>query len=220
MNKELRPVSIGLILGTVGLLFGILWAMYIVVGHEAIHDRLRANAAAGHEKPVVHKPAGGEAGHHEDVRGKAGQGESNGHSHKMEMPAGGHAHGSAAIEAGSGVPASSGHDDPVMEAAHERLTRGHLHAMGLGTIAVVMSLLLAFLGGPAWLKTIASASLGIGGLVYPFSWIVMGFKTPSLGISGAQESVLPIVALSVPLVLGGLFITLILILRGIFPSRQ
>ena len=189
--------------------------MYIVVGHEAIHDRLRASAVAAPEEPVVSVPVGGEKNHHGGVNTSEGQAV---HSHKMEMPARqGNAHGALASE-GNMAHTASGHDGPVMEAAHERLVRGHLHAMGLGTIAVVISLLLAFLGGPAWLKIVASAALGIGGLVYPFSWIVMGFRTPSLGISGASESVFPIVAASAPLVLGGLFITLILI--GYLSRRQ
>ncbi len=217
MNKDLRPVSIGLILGTVGLLFGILWAMYIVVGHEAIHARLSSSIVTAPDVPVVNEPAsveGGhhEAGHHEDVDSK---GASGGHSHKTSMPAKGHSHGPAAAEG-----TISGHDSPVMEAAHERLTRGHLHAMGLGTIAVVISLVLAFLGGPNWIKTIASASVGVGGLIYPLSWIIMGFRTPALGIEGAHESVFMIVAASAPLVLGGLGITLVLIVRGVFSSGK
>lgn len=219
MNKDLRPVSIGLILGIVGLLFGILWAMYIVVGHEAIHETLRAGLAApSHERPLLNGPAavdGGEAGHHEDADSKAATA---GHSHKTSMSAKSHSHGHAAAE-GSGAMFKPEHDSPVMEAAHERLTRGHLHAMGLGTIAVVISLVLAFLGGPNWVKTIASASVGAGGLIYPFSWIVMGYRTPLLGIEGAHESVFMLVAASAPLVLGGLFLTLILILKGVFSSR-
>lgn len=217
MNKELRPVSIGLILGVVGLLFGILWAMYIVVGHEAIHDRLSSSMVAPHASPAVSGPASVENGHHKEADAKDASGS---HSHKTSMPDEGQPHGHAAAQGSVAAPMSvSGHDSPIMEAAHERLTRGHLHAMGLGTIAVVISLALAFLGGPNWLKTIASAFLGVGGLIYPLSWIVMGFRTPALGIEGAHESVFMIVAASAPLVLGGLFITLVLIVRGIFSSR-
>lgn len=220
MNKELRPVSIGLILGVVGLLSGILWAMYIVVGHEAIHDRLSGSIVAPHESPVVSEPVAVEADHHKDADAKDGQSAKGGHSHNSSMPAEGHPHGHVAAQGSVPVSMSvSGHDSPIMEAAHERLTRGHLHAMGLGTVAVVISLVLAFLGGPNWLKTIASASVGVGGLIYPLSWIVMGFRTPALGIEGAHESVFMIVAASAPLVLGGLFITLILIIKGIFSSR-
>lgn len=216
MNKDLRPVSPGLILGIIGLLFGILWAMYIVVGHEAIHETLRAGLVApSHERPLMNGPAAVDADHHEDADSKADTG---GHSHKTSMPANSHSYGHAAAE-GSGAMAMVEHDSPVMEAAHERLTRGHLHAMGLGTIAVVISLVLAFSGGPNWIKTIASASVGAGGIIYPFSWIVMGYRTPLLGIEGAHESVFMLVAASAPLVLGGLFLTLILILKGVFASR-
>ncbi|MEK6759707.1 MAG: hypothetical protein AABY51_08035 [Deltaproteobacteria bacterium] len=216
MNKELRPVSIGLILGIVGLLSGILWAMYIVVGHEAIHDRLSGSIVAPHESPAMSAPVAVED-HHKEADAKDA---SDHHSHKTSMPAEGHPHGHSAPHGSGAITMTvSGHDSPIMEAAHERLTRGHLHAMGLGTIAVVISLVLAFLHGPNWLKTIASASLGVGGLIYPLSWIIMGFRTPALGIEGAHESVFMIVAASAPLVIGGLGITLILILKGIFSSR-
>lgn len=218
MNKDLRPVSIGLILGIVGLIFGILWAMYIVVGHEAIHDRLNRSMAAVPESTAVHEPVSVEAVHHEEMAAKDGQGVSGHHSHRSSVSAKGHSHGPTAADLNRAV-SISGHDSPVMEAAHERLTRGHLHAMGLGTIAVVISLVLAFSGGPNWIKTIASASVGAGGLIYPFSWIVMGYRTPLLGIEGAHESVFMLVAASAPLVLGGLFLTLVLVLKGVFSSR-
>lgn len=193
MKPDIKAVSIGLILGTLGLLFGIFWAMYLVVNHENIHKQL-SDAAKGSliQTFVINEPASG-------------------HDHHASH---GQTHTEPAKEEAKPAQDHSGHDDPAMEAAHERLTRGHLHAMGLGTITVLFSFLLSFLSAPPKVKAIASACIGIGALFYPLAWIVMGFRTTAMGVSAAQESVLPIVALSVPLVLFGLLITLFFIVKG------
>jgi hypothetical protein len=69
---------------------------------------------------------------------------------------------------------------------------------------------------PRWLKTLGSVSVGAGGLLYPFSWIIMGFKLPALGMEAAESSIMPIVGISVLLVLTGLFITLAGAVAGFF----
>lgn len=205
MHKNLKPVSIGLVLGTIGLFFGIFWAMYLVVNHENIHKALSDGARESFRQNFVINEA--------PSQGHDGHGGHEAHSSH------GHSHSTPADTAAQKVNGHEGHDDPAMEAAHERLTRGHLHAMGLGTITILFSLLLSFLDAPPKLKTIASACIGTGGLFYPLAWIVMGYRTAALGIDAAQESVMPIVAVSVPLVLLGLFITVIYILKGIFSSK-
>ena len=73
-----------------------------------------------------------------------------------------HKHGGANEEAS--LPESNLHDDPLMELAHKRLWRGHLHAMGLGTLSVVIAFLLASLDAPLKLKTIGSVFTAMGGL--------------------------------------------------------
>ncbi|TAN64218.1 hypothetical protein EPN18_00470 [bacterium] len=208
MHNAVRPVAIGFILGIMSLFFGIFWAVYLVVNHDAIHKTLEASANAAISSKFV-------AVSQEHVRGHTHANAKSGHAHE------GHSSVSKDDTGAPGVlPArheeGSKHDNPLMEAAHDRLTRGHIHAMGLGLIVICVSLVLVLLDAPARAKTIASACLGVGGFFYPFAWIIMGYRTVVMGAGAAQESVLPIVALSVPLVLIGLLICFFYLVKAVF----
>lgn len=194
MQLSLRPVTLGLAIGFLSIFFGIGWAVYITVNHEALHERFS-------EIPKVAS----------SIENAFVSGGMEGHDHSMH----GHDHQSMAGE-GTEHKDTQIHDDPIMEIAHERLTRGHLHAMGLGTITIVMSLLLSILPMPDRVKTGASVLIGTGGFFYPFSWIIMGFRTPSLGISGAAETVVPIVGPSLILILSGLIVTVFYLVKSFF----
>ena len=113
-----------------------------------------------------------------------------------------------------------GHDSPIMELAHKRLVRGHLHAMGLGLVTIVISFLLAFTSAPEKIKTVASILTGLGGLIYPFAWIVMGYRTPNLGPAGAEASVTVIAGPGVALVVLGIFTAGVFILKDTFSKKQ
>lgn len=224
MHSLVRPVAIGLILGLLSLIFGIFWAAYITVRHDSIHRALKESGDAalsakfvqggqgvGHEGPFA--PAEG-PGH--DIK----QGAEGGHGHDHAL-AKGHSHSVSAEplpKAAQSVAKDSHsmHDDPNTEAAHERLTRGHIHAMGLGLLTIAVSFILAFLSAPARAKTFASASAGVGGLFYPLAWIIMGYRTTAMGPSASADSVFPVVAFSVPLVLIGIFVTLYYVLKNVF----
>lgn len=214
MQKIIRPVSIGLLLGLLGLIFGLFWATYMVIKHEHIHKILMENRqAAIASKFVVSKPVEGtkESAHnhgHGDTPHKEGVARG---ARGLDKTA------QAKEEKGHNEGVYAGeHEDPIMDAAHERLTRGHIHAMGLGVLTIAVSLMLVFLNMPSMIKTFTSACLGVGGLFYPLSWIIMGFRTVSMGETASAESVLPIVAISVPLVITGLFITLFYFLKDLF----
>jgi hypothetical protein len=105
------------------------------------------------------------------------------------------------------------HGSPEMAEAHERLAKGHVHAMGLGILSIAVSMLLALVPASPRSKTFAAACVGTGGLFYPLSWILMGMRTTALGISAAEASVLPMVGLSVILVGLGLVLALAFVLR-------
>ncbi|MBI5492172.1 MAG: hypothetical protein HY893_04480 [Deltaproteobacteria bacterium] len=223
---SLRPVILGLLLGLISLIFGIFWAAYITVNHERIHRTLSESASAAlHEKFVV-SPVPTEGHQHHASPEKASAGAEHGKSgHNMHDEQGenehaktGHGVKDEGIEAPSSPEAmhEAMHEDSLMEAAHERLTRGHLHAMGLGTLSILVSFIFAFSTAPANVKTFASACLGTGGIFYPLSWIIMGFRTPALGMEAAQESVVPIVALSMLLVLVGLLLCFFYFIRDFF----
>ncbi len=216
--QQIRPVRIGLILGILSILFGISWAVYIAAGHEDIHDTLKTGLTAA----VVESEAGSVAVNEEP----RGDGYSHGHgdvnendNHHGRDPAREDGHG----EAYEGEARQGGPDDghgrhavPVMEEAHGMLARGHLHAMGLGLLTLSISMVLAFVCAPGWLKTVGSVCVGAGGLLYPFSWITIGYKLPSIGMEAAEKAVMPIVGISVSLVLAGLVITLLCLVAGFF----
>lgn len=222
-------------LGLLGLGFGIFWAVYLTVNHESIHGRLlRAQSASIEEKFVLNSMAGG-AGHEGHDSGAPV--DHSVHASLSEPEAArdhtGHAgHGPvAAVPAHDGqieemklmrgeldrikqdmakkASAEGHHGSPEIVTAHERLTKGHVHAMGLGILSIAVSMLLALLPASPRSKTFAAACVGTGGLFYPLAWILMGMRTTALGSAGAEASVLPMVGLSVILVGLGLLLALV-----------
>ena len=193
---NIKPVRIGLILGLASILFGIFWVVYITAGHEDIHDALDSTSMAALSEVETSR----DDVHEDDSHGAPGH----------------HDAGYSADEGEGAEPNGHAHDDPVSEEAHEMLAKGHVHAMGLGLLTLCVSLVLSLVCMPRWLKTLGSISTGVGGLLYPFSWIIMGFKLPALGMEAAESSIMPIVGISVLLVLGGLFITLAGVVAGFF----
>ncbi len=226
---SLRPVILGLLLGLISLVFGIFWAAYITVNHERIHRTLSESASAAlHEKFVV-SPSEGHQRHASPEKASAGSEHAkdgrNMHDEQGRNERGQNenrksGHGIKDEEAEAPHSREAMHEDSAMEAAHERLARGHLHAMGLGMLSILVSFIFAFSTAPANVKTFASACLGTGGIFYPLSWIIMGFRTPALGMEAAQESVVPIVALSMLLVLAGLLLCFFYFIRDFFRYKM
>ncbi len=112
-----------------------------------------------------------------------------------------------------------GHDNPIIELSHTRLRRGHLHAMGLGLVTIAVSFIIAFTSAPDRIKTAASVFSGLGGIIHPFAWIVMGYRTPALGPNGAEASVVTIAGPGVVLIVLGIFTAIVFLLKDIFPKR-
>lgn len=223
-------------LGLLGLAFGIFWAVYLTVNHEAIHGRLlRAETISIEEKFVLNSGAG-EAGH----EGHAAAVDHSAHAGHASIsePEAAHGHtGHAGHEQEAAVPAVDGqldeiklmraeleqvkqgmaksasaqghHGSPEMAEAHGRLAKAHVHAMGLGILTIAVSMLLALVPASQRSKTFAAACVGTGGLFYPLSWILMGMRTTALGSAAAEASVLPMVGLSVILVGLGLLLALV-----------
>lgn len=213
VSDSVKPVRLGILIGLFGLVFGIGWAFWLVVGHERIHQSLEARAALAEKateaqmlrdstleaqtpKAEGHKHNDGSVHRHEPVEAMAQTQPEEPDHHQVK---GGHEH-----------------DNPLMALAHTRLVRGHLHAMGLGLATVLISLVLAFTTAGARLKTIASVLMGLGGIIYPFAWIVMGYMTPSLGPEAAEASAVFIAGPGVGLVLIGVFTSTGYTLRDIF----
>jgi len=190
MHSIARPVSVGLLLGLLTFIFGIGWAVFLTLNHEQIHRYLGERGMAAAKGGVI-----------------AGSEPASSRSH--------HGHASTATEPEAHTSHACMHEEDLMDQAHERLGRGHIHAMGLGLISIVVSLIMAFLNAPNRIKAVASACAGVGGFFYPIAWIIMGLRTVTLGASGASTSVMPIAALSVALVLAGILLAFIYLVRGV-----
>lgn len=101
----------------------------------------------------------------------------------------------------------------VLQVAIKRLGMGHSHSMGLGLLTIAVSFILAFTTAPDRLKTGGSLVSGLGGIIFPVAWIIMGCKTPALGIDGAHAAVTPLAGIGVILVLSGLIIAVGCLIR-------
>lgn len=68
------------------------------------------------------------------------------------------------------------------------MKRAHMHSGALGTAGLVISLLMAFLGGP-WLRLRQAAALAstVGGLGYGIFWLVAAYAAPGRGGTGAAK---------------------------------
>jgi len=173
----LGSVRHGLMLSTLALILGICWAGYLGVNHEQLHG--------GFEKQEAM------------------------HKHAQTGP------GIATMMLGIAIPDANAHGDdplPSEEAGHtnheqaapthqhshsgslatdamQRLLRGHIHWMGVGTLSAVMLLIVAFTSLKSCGKKLLGWTFGIGALAYPPAWILMGFRTVELGPQAAEASV-------------------------------
>jgi len=234
MTELIKPVRYGILIGLLGLVFGIGWAFWLVLGHERIHKSLEERATKGQgSHSLIQLLEPGNVHAHEN---KAPNADEKKHSQpSKDVDAHQHGEEGKPVAEGEGrMPMmeegqhmmqmggnehqhfEGGHDSPIMELAHTRLVRGHLHAMGLGLLTIAISLVLAFTTAPDRIKTAASALTGIGGIIYPFAWIVMGYRTPGLGPDAAEASVTVIAGPGVALVLLGIFTTAVFLLKDIF----
>lgn len=209
MGQEMRHVGIGFLLGLLCLVFGVFWAAYLTVSQDAIHAHLSQSARAALEEKFIISPG------HEDHGAMAPDGRAHGQDGLTDEAPKGATRELPEIRKEPAARAASGGSGfgPAMRAAHERLSGGHLHAMGLGVLTISVSLVLAFVPAPPRVKTVGAACLGTGSFFYPFAWIIMGFRTTALGEAAAQGSVMPMAVFSMALVAAGLLISLACVMR-------
>ena len=72
--------------------------------------------------------------------------------------------------------------------------RAHLHAAGLGAIALAVALLLGVLRSCSFCKFAGSLCLGLGSLGYSVFWMLAGLTAPGLGSTGAAKDALNLLA--------------------------
>ena len=219
MLEVIRPVRYGILVGLLGIVFGMSWAFWLVLGHDGIHKSLEARAVVSNHDNMedthggVSFPANAYA-HEHAVEAESGHAHADGVHHDEGVVSSSH----NGMDASSEITGTHNHT-PIMELAHRRLTRGHLHAMGLGLFTIVISMVIAFTTAPAWIKTVAPVLAGVGGIIYPLAWIVIGYRTPALGVDAAEASVTHIAGPGILLILTGILVASGFLLKDIFLKK-
>ncbi|MDX8380898.1 MAG: hypothetical protein R8M14_02160 [Ghiorsea sp.] len=209
MNTSiLNTVRYGLILGVFSLILGSSWAVYMATHHEQLHGGFEAQAAKqqqAHAKAdmetmmqdmgmgdmLMGEATSGTHSHHDSAN------ETEPHQHQESA---GHAHQAGHQHSHSGSLATD---------AMQRLVRGHIHAMGLGVLVCVLLLVVALTSlKDVWKKTLGW-SFGLGAVLYPPAWIIMGFRTVELGPEAAEVSIMWLFGPAVGLLFGSMVALLI-----------
>ncbi len=181
-TNSFRHVAHGLMMGVISLILGIVWAGYMATHHETLHGSFeRQEAGLQHHASSSRVYPGSSGGvliptalAHE----QHGEARNAGHQHSHS--------GSLAMD------------------AMQRLLRGHIHWMGLGILSIAMLFIVASTSlKPCW-KRLLGWSFGLGALVYPLAWIIMGFRTVAMGPDAAESSVMWIFVPAAALILGSL----------------
>lgn len=82
-------------------------------------------------------------------------------------------------------------------------------ALGVGIIVVLG---LSWVSAPV--KRWLALATGVGALLYPFTWLLMGLRVGSMGEQAAHASVEWLAAVSSPLFFGGMMLTVLIVFVG------
>jgi hypothetical protein len=96
----------------------------------------------------------------------------------------------AQVQSGKERVAAESASAKVVEKSWVYMKRAHLHANGLGTSALALIILLAYLGVSLKRLRFTSLALGVGALGYSTFWMIAGFMAPGLGSTGAAKEAL------------------------------
>jgi len=198
MNSIIDPVRHGLIMAVIALICGALWAGYMATQHERLHgqfeaqEKKTAQVRSQHLKEEMSMKNMKLVDAHDAVLS-----EIHDHDHATESP--------EAIEMHS-------HSGSFAKDAMQRLLRGHIHFMGLGVLAAVLLLITAFTSLKNCWKKALGWTFGLGALVYPPAWILMGFRTVEMGPAGAEASVMWLFGPAVGLLLASMVALLVVLL--------
>ena len=196
----LSPVRHGLIMAVLAMILGALWAGYLATQHERLHEEFAAQEDQRQSAQMQHLL--------EDMDKDKAAGHS--HSHAAAL--------TETTDAATGEQHS--HSGNLAEDAMQRLLRGHIHFMGLGVLAAVLLLITAATSlKPCW-QRLLGWSFGLGALVYPPAWILMGLRTVELGPEAAEVSVMWLFGPAVALLLASLTAVLLVLLLEAFGLQQ
>jgi len=200
MSDLISPVRHGLFLAVTALIFGIMWAGYLATNHEQLHGGFEKQEAARKAGKTQQRQGMDMQGMSISVVGDIliRQAYAHGHDEAPHANPGGH------VDAHSEAEHQHSHSGSLAKDAMERLMRGHIHWMGLGILSAVMLLIVTFTSlKTGWKKTLGW-TFGIGTVAYPVAWILMGFRTVTMGPEVAEASVMWLFGPAAGLVLASL----------------
>jgi len=201
MNTQLMsPVRHGLLMGIAALIFGALWAAYVATHHEQLHGAFEKQQTQL-EQVAMEKLM--ENLNMDDMEME--------HADAVNTPSGHHGSGQAAGH-GHGEAAQHSHSGSLANDAMQRLLRGHIHAMGLGILTCVLLLIVAFTSLQDCWKKVLGFTFGLGAVLYPPAWVIMGFRTVELGPEAAEASIMWLFGPAVALLLGSMVAVAIVLL--------
>ncbi len=196
LKESFRPVYHGMALALLALIFGALWAAYMATHHESLHGAFETQEATIKKTEMNHFMQDMSMDNMIMGDAHAAAGTLAGHSHA------GAAHDTAGHSHAGGAQHS--HSGSLAKDAMQRLLRGHIHYMGIGMLAIVMLILVAATTLKSCWKHVFGWTFGLGALLYPPAWILMGFRTVELGPQAAEASVLWLFGPAVGLLVGSL----------------
>ncbi len=168
-REIIQFVRHGLLLSVMALIAGLSWAGYLATHHEQLHGGFEQQEAV--------------------LKARERRQQTSMHVALLREAPRAHAHGAHDGEPPDIIHRHS-HSGSLAMDAMQRLMRGHIHWMGLGILSTVLLLIVACTSLKAvWKKTLGW-TFGIGSLAYPVAWIVMGFRTVTMGSETAEASVM------------------------------
>jgi len=214
----LSTVRHGIILGIVALIMGALWAAYMATNHERLHGAFEAQQATIQlkykqkmMKDMSMDDMSGMGHEHGVDVGENHHGEKAEAGHNNHKEDGGHAHG---------VNKQHSHSGSLAKDAMQRLLRGHIHAMGLGVLVCVLLLIVAFTSLKDVWKKVFGLTFGLGAVLYPPAWVMMGFRTVELGPEAAEASIMWLFGPAVALLIGSMAALLVVLLLEQFGLKD
>jgi hypothetical protein len=216
LRKILSPVHHGLMMGILALILGGLWAAYLATHHEQLHGGFEA--AESKIKQVQMQADMKEM--------QAGMNMSG-----MSMESAPHEHAAGSTHANEafaghmhehGAHKQHSHSGSLATDAMQRLLRGHIHFMGIGMLIIVVLIVVAASRLKDCWKGVFGWTFGLGALMYPPAWIVMGFRTVELGPQGAEASIMWLFGPAVALLIGSLialFAVMLIEFIGLYKSK-
>jgi len=199
LGKVLAPVYHGIAMGVLALILGALWAAYMATHHEKLHGGFEKQEAAKQHAMIQQRK------HTETALAMLSE---------VVVPSalahGDHEHGSA--KGGEEAHHQHSHTGSLAMDAMQRLLRGHIHFMGIGLLAIVSLILVAATSLKDRWKGVLGWTFGLGTLLYPPAWILMGFRTVQMGPEVAETSVMWLFGPAVALLIGSLIALFVVLL--------